>query len=66
MIKIVKKIVLTTGILTAMFNSSFAQKKEALIEVATFGNNQPIGVSVAPLSNRLLYLSLTKNHFYMD
>ncbi|RFZ86038.1 gluconolactonase [Mucilaginibacter terrenus] len=30
-----------------------AQKSEKLIEVASFGQNQPIGVTVAPSSNRL-------------
>jgi sugar lactone lactonase YvrE len=38
---------------TLLSISSNAQKKSDLIEVASFGKNQPIGVTVAPLSNRL-------------
>lgn len=37
----------------AAFLNAIAQTDQELIEVASFGNNQPIGVTVAPASNRL-------------
>ncbi|TWR31070.1 gluconolactonase [Mucilaginibacter pallidiroseus] len=42
---------LASIVLTTISLTSLAQSK--LIEVASFGHNQPIGVSVAPKSNRL-------------
>jgi sugar lactone lactonase YvrE len=48
-----KYLLITTSLFTFLSISSFAQKKSNLIEVASFGNNQPIGVTVAPERNRL-------------
>jgi sugar lactone lactonase YvrE len=44
------KSILTTAIIMALTLNTKAQK---LIEVASFGQNQPIGVTVAPKTNRL-------------
>ena len=44
------KIILTTALIMAITLNTKAQK---LIEVASFGQNQPIGVTVAPKTNRL-------------
>jgi sugar lactone lactonase YvrE len=45
--------ILITSALIAMMQNTKAQQTSALIEVASFGQNQPIGVTVAPKTNRL-------------
>lgn len=47
-----KKILATTFFMAVIYGAA-AQQDEKLIEVASFGKNQPIGVTVAPSSNRL-------------
>jgi sugar lactone lactonase YvrE len=48
-----KTIVVAVGITMGSIDITMAQESPALIEVASFGNNQPIGVAVAQVSNRL-------------
>ena len=50
---IIYNILIIVGIMAMMQDTKAQQQPPALIEVASFGQNQPIGVTVAPLTNRL-------------
>lgn len=50
---LLQKVFITIGITTIMYDAKAQQQNATLIEVASFGKNQPIGVTVAPATNRL-------------
>ena len=49
----VRKLLLIVSIMAIIFNARAQKNVAQLIEVASFGKNQPIGVKLAPASNRL-------------
>ena len=48
-----RKILITAGIMALAYQSYAQKNKPQLIEVASFGDYQPIGVKLAPSTNRL-------------